>query len=289
MFSFYLLRYFLSVVETGSFTKASIRCHVTQPTLSAGIRKLEEEIGHVLFERSNRRVELTDAGARFLVHAERILADYSLATMEMSQSIAATRIRVGVPYTVPSRAISAINTALSAGVGEHQIEILEGNQQELVNRLAQGRLDFALIARREPPEEAVLWHQTESYRLMLSERHPLASSPLIRAEELARENMIVRRRCEVLSEVSRHFTVRGVRPPLAMRTYNDATAIDMVRDGLGMTVMPVSFQAEGVACSELQGFDTNRHLTWVSGNSDVAASSEVGEVMVSHFEQFFSE
>ncbi|MEX0298823.1 MAG: LysR family transcriptional regulator, partial [Kordiimonas sp.] len=69
----YLLRYFLAVVETGSFTRAADRVFVTQPTLSAGIKKLEGQVGHVLFERSNRRVFLTDAGTRFLPRAKAIL------------------------------------------------------------------------------------------------------------------------------------------------------------------------------------------------------------------------
>ncbi|MBM3647311.1 MAG: LysR family transcriptional regulator, partial [Alphaproteobacteria bacterium] len=62
------IRYFLAVADSGSFTAAAERCHVTQPTLSAGIARLEEEVGTRLFERG-RRSELSAAGQRLLPHA----------------------------------------------------------------------------------------------------------------------------------------------------------------------------------------------------------------------------
>ena len=72
----YLLRYFLAVAELGSFSKAAGRVNVTQPTLSVGIAKLEEEVGARLFERTTRRVSLTPAGSKFLQHARRITQEY---------------------------------------------------------------------------------------------------------------------------------------------------------------------------------------------------------------------
>src|SRR3546814_1920653 len=67
----YLLRYFLAVVDTGSFSKAAAQANVTQPTLSVGIGKLERLIGATLFHRTSRRVHLTEAGSRLLPHARR--------------------------------------------------------------------------------------------------------------------------------------------------------------------------------------------------------------------------
>src|SRR3990167_2289434 len=63
----YLLRYFLAIVETGNFSRAAARENVAQPTLSAGIAKLEGQLQARLLDRTNRRVHLTEAGSRFLV------------------------------------------------------------------------------------------------------------------------------------------------------------------------------------------------------------------------------
>src|SRR3546814_7626941 len=78
----YQIRYFLAVVETGNFSKAAARVNVAQPTLSVGIAKLEAALGAKLFQRSSRRVHLTDSGSRFLPHARQIMQDYNLARSE---------------------------------------------------------------------------------------------------------------------------------------------------------------------------------------------------------------
>src|SRR3546814_5358189 len=75
----YLLRYFLAVVDTGSFSKAAAQANVTQPTLSVGIGKLERLIGATLFHRTSQRVHPTEAGSRLLPHARRIENDFNLA------------------------------------------------------------------------------------------------------------------------------------------------------------------------------------------------------------------
>ena len=81
----YLLRYFLAIVETGNFSRAAARENVAQPTLSAGIAKLETQLGARLFDRTNRRVHLTEAGGRFLTHARRIEHEFNLAQAAVSE------------------------------------------------------------------------------------------------------------------------------------------------------------------------------------------------------------
>ena len=79
------IRYFLAVAETGNFTEAAERCHVTQPTLSAGVARLEEEIGSRLFDRG-RRSALSAAGQRLLPHARAMVEAWRLARAEQRSS-----------------------------------------------------------------------------------------------------------------------------------------------------------------------------------------------------------
>ena len=102
----YLLRYFLAVVEAGTFTRAAAACLITQPTLSAGIKRLEDELGAALFVRSNRRVHLTAAGARFLPRAKAILHEVNMASAEIAGTEAANVLRLGVLQTVPARLVA---------------------------------------------------------------------------------------------------------------------------------------------------------------------------------------
>src|SRR3546814_18156056 len=97
-----------------------------------------------------------------------------------------------------------------------------------------------------------------SYSLALPRWHRFAGAGSLKAEELAQETMMVRRHCEVLSETSRYFTERGVRPRFSFRTTNDDKTLALVRAGLGITHMPDSYRDTEVARPRLCGFELTR-------------------------------
>ncbi len=137
----YHLRYFLAVVDTGNFSRAASACNVSQPTLSVGIAKLERGLGRALFHRTNRRVELTEAGARLLAHARAIEAGFTAAERETADVAPGRTTRLGVLSTVPRGWIEDV-LARRAGESSHErVEIVEGNERELRARLARGRID----------------------------------------------------------------------------------------------------------------------------------------------------
>ncbi len=255
----YLLRYFLAVVETGSFTKAAQACLITQPTLSAGIRRLEDQIGVDLFVRNNKRVFLTAAGSRFLPRAKAILHEVNMASAELAETETGAVIRLGVLHTVPVALVAGWLRDFLQNNGDVRFDLYDGTEQELLNRLDERGIDYALSIRRVADDTAVPLFE-EGYRLVLSRHHPLAGQTIIDGEALANENMIVRTRCEVLSETSRHFTDRNVRPPLVYRTPQDERALGMVGAGVGITVMPDSYSAPDVAGVGLAGFALRRTI-----------------------------
>lgn len=257
----YLLRYFLAVIDHGNFSKAATQCNVSQPTLSVGIAKLERLLDKPLFHRTNRRVELTEAGAQLAVHARRIESDFNLFERSMMEAPARRTIRLGVLTTIPSSWIAAFAKALASASAEERVELVEGRERDLVERLGRGRIDAALTIVREDGnrfESEIL--SSEGYALALSVDHPLAREEVIPAESLADNVMIVRRQCEVLAETSQHFTSRGVRPFFVARTMSDDRALALVAAGMGVTVMPDGFVADGVARPRLAGFDLKRDI-----------------------------
>lgn len=260
MMDLYLLKYFLAVVETGSFTRAADRVFVTQPTLSAGIKKLETQVGHALFERSNRRVFLTDAGTRFLPRAKAILHECNLAVQSLEETASAPVLRLGILTTLSNRAVGAMLAGFKAEEPNITIEIYDGTEQELSNRLDDRSLDYALSIHRGQGEDIALPLFAESYDFILSKEHALAGRTRVSASDLGEEYMIVRSRCEVLSETSRYFTDQNIRPRLVYRTPNDSRAIAMVAAGLGGTVVPQSLVDDRVAPVKLQGFDYKRQI-----------------------------
>ena len=258
----YLLRYFLAVIDQGNFSRAANHCNVSQPTLSVGIAKLEQALGVSLFRRSNQRVELTDAGARFQVHARRIEREFNLGLQAMRQSSDRGVLRVGILDSIPSDAIAAA-VAATGQDSSTRLELIFGAERELSSRLAKQRIDLALtVVARGADKFVEMPIGSEGYGLALAAAHSLADRDAIDAEELADEVMIVRRHCEALSETSRHFLERGVRPHFAMRVSNDERTMRMVGAGLGLTVMPLSFRAPDVVRPGLVGFAMTRTLGW---------------------------
>jgi len=256
----YLLRYFLAVIDHGTFSRAAEHCSVTQPTLSVGIAKLEGLLGQPLFHRSSRRVEMTPAGARFARHARLIENEFNMAERAVAESPPRQTLRIGILNTVPTALVADFLRRVAADPAAEQVEIIEGRERDLMERLETGRLEFALTIMRgrtgfesEPLVE-------EGYALAMAEGHPYAQVRMIAGELLADQTMIVRRQCELLSETSQYFTRRGVRPFFAARTMNDDRALAYVAAGLGLTVMPASYRAPGVALRKLAGFDFTRTL-----------------------------
>jgi DNA-binding transcriptional LysR family regulator len=260
MFELYQLRYFLAVVETGSFTRAAERVHVTQPTLSAGIAKLEAGLAVRLFDRSNRRVFLTEPGVRFLERARVILAQCSLAESDLHEAQEPDVLRLGVLQTVPAVMAGRLVREFCARHSQVVIELFEGTEQALTNRLDEGRIDVAITVLRGDRSRPATRLFEERYVLAVPAAHRLAEKPRIRVSELAREPIIVRSRCEILSETSRFFTDANVRPRLVYRTEQDERALAMVAAGLGHTTMPESYRAPGVAQLDMEGFDFTRTI-----------------------------
>ncbi len=253
----YLLRYFLAIVETGNFSRAAARENVAQPTLSAGIAKLEGQLQARLFDRTNRRVHLTEAGSRFLVHARRIEHEFNLAQAAVSGSAQSELLRVAVLSTIPTALLEQALTQRAAG--DERVELLEGSEREVISLLDRGRADVALTILRPSTEKFASERLfEEGYGLALPSTHRLAEAASLRGEELADEVMMVRRHCEVLAQTSRYFTDRNVRPAFSYRGVNDDRVMAMVRAGLGITVMPDSYREAGVARVKLDGFTPRR-------------------------------
>ncbi|MCW1382433.1 LysR family transcriptional regulator [Novosphingobium sp. KCTC 2891] len=272
-----LLRYFLAVVDTGSFSRAGDLTRVSQPTVSAGIARLEREVGAPLFVRSNRRVELTEAGARLVEPARRIEAAFLEAQAALGESDAVTTIRIGIAATLASALVEAIVTACRALPGL-RIELVERRAGELAALLDRGRVDCTLGPVEHAGARRMVPLFTEPYLLAMAQGHRLAGEATIAAEALVDEPMLVRRQCEALPLVSQFFTARGVRPFMAARSMSEERVAAYVRSGLGITVLPESLGAPGIALRPLAGFGLARTVGLVVEPGDHGRLARTGVV-----------
>src|SRR5258707_1841022 len=142
------LRYVCAVAETGSFSRAAEQTHVSQPSLSQQILKLEDELGARLFDRLGRSVRLTDLGKAFLPRARAVLRELEAArgdVVERKDSVAGA-LSVGVIPTIAPYFLPLQLTAFTPEFRQAQLTIVDASTPVLLDRLRASTVDVAILA-----------------------------------------------------------------------------------------------------------------------------------------------
>src|SRR5438105_4253741 len=184
------LRYLVALADERHFTRAAAREHIAQPALSQQIRRLEDEIGLPLVQRTTRRVVITDAGEFLVARARRILSevDAAYAEMEGLRGIQTGRVTVGAMHTMGPGDVSlalAIFHERHPGV---ELTVREQSSEELAEMLRVDELDLAFLSVTERIESHGLGlHQLVSEELVvvLPREHRLGRRRRLRMVELA--------------------------------------------------------------------------------------------------------
>ncbi|MEV6136691.1 LysR substrate-binding domain-containing protein [Nocardia sp. NPDC051990] len=183
-----VLRYFVTLAQAGTYTRAAELLHLTTPSLSQQIRKLEHDLGVELIERDHRGARLTEAGAEFLPLATNLLSVHDHAVGAIRQRIRADhrKIRIGFFATVAGPRTHPILNALRAYLPGVEIELVQVAWGQQVSAVRDGHVD-AMFAR--PPLDAagLRTHSvfTEKRVLAMSVEHPLASRDELELADLA--------------------------------------------------------------------------------------------------------
>lgn len=185
------LKYFVAVAEHRHFGRAAVACNVSQPTLSAQLRKLEDHLGVVLFERTNKRVALTPMGKRLLVHARESLREAELlqTTAKAAGDPLVGPLRLGIIPTVAPYLMPLILRPLRKECPGMSIEFWEDLTGPLLGLLSSQKLDAALIATdlRPGTDLTQIPLFVEPFLAALPEGHALAAKSRVSAKEISDE------------------------------------------------------------------------------------------------------
>lgn len=249
------IRYFLAVQETGNFTRAAEKMHVTQPALSAAIKALEEELGAALLFRGRKRATLTPAGIRFRDRAFAILAECNAAKAELMETQHIQQLRLGVLDTLNTPAVNQMLHAFHTTYPNIQIHLHTGTKATLAHKLGQDKVDllFTVLSGEESSTTQLPLYQ-ERFSLFVSQQHPLASRPSVRLADLHGLPFVLRKNCEVLNEGKRVFLTEQAQPLITCRTEDDAWAMSMVRNNLAAAIMAESMMADGIVAIPILDF-----------------------------------
>ncbi len=253
------LRYFAAVVEYRHFGRAAEACNVSQPTLSSQVRKLEDELGVTLLERTNKRVDITPVGRQILEHARRVLEEAgqieSVARAARDPLVGA--LRLGVIPTLAPYLLPMIFGPLRKAYPGLAIELWEDQTRLLVEGLRSHRLDAALVASSlgtSEIAETVLFE--EPLVAALPPGHILCTAAMVNEREMAADLLVM---ADGHCLVNHALAACGAKAGLqnAMQAATLETLVNLVAAGYGTTLIPAlsvsGFEGRGVELRPLTG------------------------------------
>lgn len=281
------LKSFVAVAEELHFGRAAQRLHVVQPAVSRQIRLLEQELGVTLLARTRRRVELTEAGARFLDGARRALAEVEQSVRVAQRAGRGEVGRVAVGFVGSAVVLPPVLRAFRRRFPAVELELHQLTTARQVEALRDGRLHVGLL---RPPITArdLSLEPVHHDRLVvvLPERHPLARRSRITVAALAGEPFILWPRREgpgFHDQVVALCRRAGFSPRVAQEAVEMQTIVSLVAGGLGVSVVPSSialWRRGRVVYRPLAGAAlwVEMALAWRSGDVSPAARAFVETV-----------
>src|SRR5271168_90403 len=236
------LRYFCAVAETGSFSRAAEQSHVSQPSLSQQIMKLEDELGARLFDRLGRSVRLTETGQTFLPRARAVLRELEAArgdVAEQKDSVAGS-VTIGViptvaPYFLPQRL-----TRFSRKYPQVQLTVVEEITPTLLDLLRASKVDLAILAL------PIRGHEFESFSLLteplfaaLPRDHKLAKRRALSLKDLRSQPFLLLRDGHCFRDTAVAACDRArLHPQIIFESGQFSSLLSMVGAGMGVSIVP---------------------------------------------------
>ena len=236
------LRYFCAVADSGSFSRAAEHCHVSQPSLSQQILKLESELGARLFDRLSRSVRLTEVGKTFLPRARAVLCELESARGDVveSKDSVSGHVTVGVIPTVAPYFLPPVLAAFSKRFAESAVTVVEEITPVLLERLRSGAIDIAVLALPVRGHEFdALPLLTEPLFAALPKKHSLARRTSIALRDLRKEPFLLLRDGHCFRENAVAACDRArVSPQVVFESGQFSSLLALVGAGVGVSLVP---------------------------------------------------
>lgn len=238
------LRYIVALAREKHFGRAAEKCFVAQPTLSVAVKKLEDELGVILFERGQSEVTVTPAGVPVVAQAARVLAE-AARVKELADTAGdplAGPLRLGAIHTIGPYLLPRLVPLIKARAPKMPLMIVEGFTAQLIEALKSGELDVAVLAL--PIEEPGLVVQPvydEAFRVLVPAGHTWAKQKQVDADRLLDEPLLMLGRGNCFRDQVLDLCTRaGAGGPQVLEGSSLETIRLMVASGVGITVMPSS-------------------------------------------------
>jgi LysR family hydrogen peroxide-inducible transcriptional activator len=236
------LKYLVALADTGHFGKAAERTFVSQPTLSAQLKKLEEYLGVKLVERQPKNVQLTEVGKQIVVRARRMLdqGDEIIALARSNTDPLAGKLKMALIPTIGPYLLPRVMQKIRKGLPHLGLMLYEYQTEPLLKRLRDGEIDLGIIALPAPQEgveSRVLYE--EAFTVALPNHHPLAAKTTVKVADLKGQTLLLLEDGHCLRDQALEVCSRvDVHEAEDFRATSLETLRQMVVAGLGLTLLP---------------------------------------------------
>jgi LysR family hydrogen peroxide-inducible transcriptional activator len=236
------LKYLVALADTGHFGKAAERTFVSQPTLSAQLKKLEQYLGVKLVERQPKNVQLTEVGKQIVVRARRMLdeSDEIIALARNNTDPFAGKLKVGLIPTVGPYLLPRVMQKLRKALPHLGLMLYEHQTEALLKRLRDGEIDLGIMAlpiAQDGLESRQLYE--EAFTVALPSNHPLAAKSAIKVQDLKGQTLLLLEDGHCLRDQALEVCSRiEIREAEDFRATSLETLRQMVVAGLGITLLP---------------------------------------------------
>jgi LysR family hydrogen peroxide-inducible transcriptional activator len=236
------LKYLVALADTGHFGKAAERTFVSQPTLSAQIKKLEEYLGVKLVERQPKNVQLTEVGKQVVIRARRMLdeGDEIVALARNNVDPFAGKLKVALIPTIGPYLLPRVMQKIRKAVPRLGLMLYEYQTEPLLKRLRDGEIDLGIIALptvQDGLESRALYE--EAFTVALPNNHPLAAKSTLKIQDLKGHTLLLLEDGHCLRDQALEVCSKvDVREAEDFRATSLETLRQMVVAGLGITLLP---------------------------------------------------
>jgi LysR family hydrogen peroxide-inducible transcriptional activator len=236
------LKYLVALADTGHFGKAADRTFVSQPTLSAQLKKLEEYLGVKLVERQPKNVQLTDIGKQVVIRARRMLeqGEEIVALARTNADPLSGRLKVALIPTVGPYLLPRVTQKIRKALPNLGLMLYEYQTEPLLKRLRDGEFDLGIIALPSDAdglESRVLYE--EAFMLAVPQQHALSEKSVVRIQDLKGQALLLLEDGHCLRDQALEVCSRvDVHEVEDFRATSLETLRQMVVAGLGITLLP---------------------------------------------------
>ena len=274
------LKAFVGIAETGTFTAAALRVHVTQAAISMQIRQLENEVGAKLFVRAPRHVILTEAGEHLLHRARQILREHDAAIEEIAELAGAERgrLRIGsASAMVLTDPLPKILKDIRKRHPRADLTVTSGTSESLVEQILAGEMDLAFVSLPVEARGIQTERLSEDQLVAIaSPRHRLGKQRTVSAYTLAGEKLILGERGgNTRRLIDQFFAQAGVHLSVTMELSRQAAIKRMVEEDMGVGIVPLQSVREEVEKGRLvRWWIEGAQINWELGIARLSSGYE---------------